>query len=81
MPSPRKQIESELKEDLKQNWVANSYRRVHTDQFGFEISYGTKITLNYRNQWQIPVQTISAAKLISKVWLNDVILNKPIDEL
>ncbi len=75
MRGPRKIVDAKLKEDLQQKWVINSYQRTYTDQFGFTISYGTKIRLNYRERWQIELQSIAAAKLISSIFLNDYVMN------
>lgn len=75
MPAPRKIIEAGLKEDLQQKWINNSVQKTYTDQFGFTIHYGTRIRLNYRERWQIELQSIAAAKLISTIYLNDIVTN------
>lgn len=78
MPAPRKVIEASLKEDLKQNWTNSSYQKEYTDQFGFKIRYGTRIWLRYRDNWEIPVHSVAAAKLISTIILNDIVMNKKV---
>lgn len=73
---PKKKAEA-YKEDMKQNWLINSYARHMTDQFGFKITYGTTYSLSYKDTPVITVHSLQAAKLISTIILNDIIMNKP----
>lgn len=64
-------------EDLKQNWLQNSYAKTFADQFGFVIEYGERYRLSYRGEEVVVVYSLQAAKLISTIILNDIIMNKP----
>lgn len=64
-------------EDIKQNWLQNSYAKTFADQFGFVIEYGERYRLSYRGEEVVVVYSLQAAKLISTIILNDIIMNKP----
>lgn len=76
MPAARKKIELSLKEDLKQNWIHNTYSKVCSDQFGFVIHCGRRFKLEYKGDYIITVNLLDAAKLISRIILNDMVLRK-----
>lgn len=70
----------EIKEDLKQNWKQNTYQRHYTDQFGFRITYGVGVYhLFYKENEVTTMQlySLQAAKEISIIILNDIIMHKP----
>jgi hypothetical protein len=73
---PKKKPEA-YKEDMKQNWLINSYARHMTDQFGFKITYGKTYTLYFKDNPITTLYSLQAAKLISTIILNDTIMNKP----
>lgn len=64
-------------ENLKQNWLQNTYQRKYSDQFGFVIEYGERYRLLYREKEMVVVYSLQAAKLISTIILNDIIMHKP----
>lgn len=76
MHPSRKKIEVSLKEDLNQKWIHNTYSRICSDQFGFVIHCGKKFKLEYRESHIITVNLLDAAKLISRIILNDMVLRK-----
>lgn len=67
----------EYKEGLKQNWQHNSYTRHYTDQFGCKIEYGNRYTLYIHDKEILKCWSLEAAKQISLILLNDMIMNKP----
>lgn len=73
------QTEKALESTLKQNWLLNTYGKHYTDQFGFKIEYQSrKVTyrLTYKDELDLTVNSLTAAKMISTIYLNDVIMFK-----
>lgn len=68
--------EQELREDLKQVWRQNQYQRHYEDQFGFRIDYGTTYHLFHMDKEITVTYSLAAAKLISRIILNDIVMNK-----
>jgi hypothetical protein len=67
-----------LIEGLGQKWSLNSYRKIYTDQFGFEIYYGNaqaKYQLRMKGVFILEFNSLQAAKVVSTIILNDKILN------
>lgn len=75
---PKKNIQ-EYKESLKQNWTQNYYSSIYSDQFGMVIHYGERYKLEHNGIHVITVYSLAAAKEISLIYLNDLILNNPPD--
>lgn len=63
-------------QDMQQHWTKNAYEQTYTDQFGFSIHWGSNGNRYHLEHKGAPVlsddlNTLSAAKEISKVLLND----------
>lgn len=69
--------EQDLKDGTIQNWKYNSYHKEWADQFGFIIEVGKQYTLFYREQpvLNFPILSLTAAKTVAAIILNDKILN------
>lgn len=67
------------KEPIGQKWVNNSYSKTYSDQFGFVIHYSDRIYhLKYKGEPITTLYSVEAAKLISTIILNDIVVNKQI---
>jgi hypothetical protein len=62
----------DYKSDLKQNWLKKGNALIK-DQFGCEISGMGAKTLSHKGEELITVNSIQAAKEISRIYLNDLI--------
>lgn len=60
--------------DMKQNWTQNNYARTYQDQFGFTIRYGSHYQLEHHGVHLITLNSLQAAKDISTIYLNDLII-------
>jgi hypothetical protein len=72
-------LESELKSDMSQKWIYNSTKRTHSDQFGFVIHVGNEYRLCYKGESICSLHSMPAARMISTIILNDIIMHKKIE--
>lgn len=72
----RRKIDELYKDGMSQNWAQNSYQQNWSDQFGFVITYGSCHTLFYKKKEVYSFHSLDAAKVVSRVILNDIIMNK-----
>jgi hypothetical protein len=67
-----------LKETLSQKWTYNTYSKLYYDQFGFVVHYGEQYALYWHDQFIVKCLSLSAAREISLILVNDIILHKKI---
>ena len=67
----------EYREPLNQRWIKNTYAGCYTDQYGFRIDYGERYTLHWKDVELVKTFSLTAAKEISTILINDKIMHEP----
>lgn len=77
MPRQRADQNEQLKSGFNQKWTLNSYDKSYGDQFGCVIRYHRNLyNLSVKEHKVNNLYSLEAAKLISGIILNDIVMHK-----